>query len=114
MDRSYELSINPQTAPFGPYSLDLIPAPKSTGLLTKNTYANRVELSDALDRLGIEDSEKISILHFLDRGDIYRILSFPVPDEVAITFGWVFDHEPSINHHCVVLHSQPLRPVSSK
>ena len=89
VDRRYDVSINPRTTPFGPYSLDLIPSPKWTGLLPKNTYANRAELRDALDRLGIVDNEKISILHFLDQGNIYRILSFPVPDEVAITFGWV-------------------------
>lgn len=99
MDRTYTVSINPRRTPYRPYALDLIPSPKWTDRLPNNTYANWAELSDALGRLGIADNEKISIRHLLDRGDIYRILSFSVPDEVATTFGWVFDSEPSLNHH---------------
>jgi hypothetical protein len=97
VERRYDVSINPRSTRYGAYSFDLAPSVKRTVILLKNTYANKAELCSALDRLGIADEEKISILYHLDRGDIYRILSFPVPDEVAITFGWVFDHEQAIN-----------------
>ena len=99
MDRIYEVSINPKPHPFGVYSIDLAPLPDWTGRIRKSTYANRAELSEALDRLGIVDNNKTSILSCVDRGDIYRILRFPVPHDTAITFGVGSGHEAPLNDH---------------
>ena len=90
--RTFDISIKPRPTPYGAYSLDLIPVPKQTWLAPNNNayayaYGNRAELSDALDRLGISDAKKTSILCCLDRGAIYRIISVTVPDEVAATLG---------------------------
>ena len=89
--RTFDISIKPRPTPYGAYSLDLIPVPPKRSWPMPNNHAyaydNRAELSDALDRLGIPDAEKTSILCCLDRGSIYRIISLTVPDEVAATLG---------------------------
>ncbi len=87
VDRIFEVSINPRRTPYGPFSLELISLPKWTGFLLKNAYDNWAELCNALDRLGIAENEKMSILNCVDRGGRYQILGLRVPREIAIAFG---------------------------
>ena len=98
LERKYDILISPRNAPYGSFSIELIPRPDQDRTLVgeKNSYVSNAELSNAIERLGIAGSEKASILEALAKGYRYRIFGTWISDEVVMTLG----EQLKVENHC--------------